>query len=185
MYFDRATINEHWKEREGQLPALPSAIVLRKPDLPDEEVAHDPAEDDLWLRRLALWGDAPLDQKLVEAVGLVAEWLEQGPGRVELIVTPAYWHSFPEVVVFRPLQDGVAPILRVFSLRGIEELICSWRAASKDPGLQRRRGRRAQAPVRLVFDRGELVVPAAPTRWDLMLYVTHRVRRHYEVMKRI
>lgn len=132
-------------------------------DVDEAETRGCVGESDLWLKHLTRPPASPLERKLGEAIGCVTDELQRLPGPVEFIVTPAHCHSFAEVIVFRPLQDGVRGTLRVLSLDSFEQLVRSWSRRSADLSPSRSR-RRRRAPVRLVFDRSELASLTTPWR---------------------
>lgn len=151
---------------------------------PNQRVAPDPASEARWLQSLTSPSAPPWQQRLAEAIGLVADELERGPGLVELIVARSSWHGWVDYIIVRPLREGHRASLQVLSLSPTELSIYSWRKPEAAPEPPRRR-RRVQVPVRLYFDLAQVIEPAAPTRQDLLVYVTHGVRERYAAIERV
>jgi hypothetical protein len=171
-------VGRRWRQSRTERPD-PLVHVLSSGS---EAPAVDLSDVEPWLGHLIRRPDSPLDQKLVEAIGHVADELAKGTGPVQLIVTPATWHPFVDVVVFRAFREGIPPSLHILSLEGFEAML--WRppySLNRSPAPRRR----ARKPVELVFDLAEVVSPAEPTRWDLMLHVARAVREHLPAIERV
>jgi hypothetical protein len=144
----------------------------------------DPVDESRWLQSLTVPGAPPWQQRLAEAISLMVDELERGPGPVELIIAPSSWHGWVDYVIVRPLRQECPARLRVLSLNDTELSLYSLRTREVDPEPPRRSRRRSMAPVRLSFDLAQVVEPATPSRLDLLLYVTHRVRQNYGAIER-
>lgn len=187
MLSDSMRSDQHCQGSQRCCPPSYARIVLGPSGAntpPDQRVAPDPAREARWLQSLTSPSAPPWQQRLADAIGLVADELERGPGLVELIVAPSSWHGWVDYVIVRPLREGHSASLQVLSLSPTELSIYSWRKPEAAPEPPHRR-QRVQRPVRLYFDLAQVVEPAAPTRQDLLVYVTHGVRERYAAIERV